>query len=352
MAKESVLTPAEKASISIQNFIFHILIPNAEEPTYLSEVILTDAQKGFFCGRLVEAAKGTQYLFTDRDASTPSSCLNILENPENNFIAESERLANDFLGRHRSQMNSGVFITAVINITKDNGDEIPLISLIKMDHAKVYEYLTEKTDTGLVAKLQEIINTFVEDQKAIQKVALIDINDHYTWDILASQRHSTEGIAEYFEGFLSAKLREDASHWTRQAFSTVSQWAIRNKADLPEGQDPSSFKQRARQYLETHNAFDTDAFINMVVFDDDEEHADQLKVSLRTQLAEAGVEGQEFEPKPNSLNSSVVKNTKMTREGVTIAWDGDASTVGIRFETMQSGKERIIIETSGYTKEV
>ena len=89
----------------------------------------------------------------------------------------------------------------------------------------------------------------------------------------------------------------------------------------------------------------------MVVFDQNQERSEQLKASLRTQLAEAGVEGQEFEPKPNSLNSSVVKNTKTTREGVTIAWDGDASTVGISFESLQNGKERIIIETSGYTKE-
>lgn len=349
-AKESVLTPAEKASISIEHFIFHIIIADAEEPNYLTEVLLTDTQRGFFCQRLAQAAEGSQYLFTDKNASTPARCSRILDNPDTSFLEESKGLTQDFLNHHKRNFSSGVFVVALIHITRNN-ETIPLISLLKMDHAKVYEYLTEETDEGLVAKLQEVMNTFVEDKAALQKVALIDVNDNYSWDILAKQRHSTDHVADYFQGFLSAKERQDASYWTRQAFGAVARWAIENKNDLPEDQDPSSYKLRAIQYMESHGEYTTDGFIDMVILDENQERAEKFRESLGTRLAESGVAGQTFPPKPGSLKSSVVKNRRITKEGVSVEWEGDAKTAGISFENTHDGRERIIIETHGFSQE-
>lgn len=349
MAKESVLTPAEKASITIDHFIFHIIIAGEENPTTLAEVVLTDEQRSFFRERLAQAAEGTQYLFTDPHASTPARCARILENPDEHFLGESIGLAQDFLNQHRRNMSNGVFVVAVVHLDREN-ERIPLISLIKMDHTRVLEYLTERTEGGLVAKLQEVLNTFVEDKSALQKVALIDAGEYYAWDVLAKERRSSEAITDYFKGFLSVKEREDPSHWTRQAISAVTSWALENKAELPDDQDPSSFKARAISYMETHGEFGTDGFLDMVVLDDDPDRRQVLRDGLYDRLAEKGVAGQTFVPKPGSIKKSVRRNRYVTHEGVTVEWEGDARTVGVTVESAGEGRQRIVIETHGFTE--
>ncbi len=350
MAKDSVLTPVEKASISIKNFIFHIIIPGEEKPSYLSEVVLTGSQRSFFCERLAQAAEGTQYLFTDKNASTPMRCKRILDNPDSNFLEESKGIAQEFLNHHKRQMSSGVLIVALINVMRDN-ESIPLISLLKMDHTNVLEYLTEEKDGGVVAKLQEVLNTFVEDKSALQKVALIEINDKYSWDVLAKERKSADGVADYFKGFLSVTEREDASYWTRQAFSSVASWAFENKEKLPEDQDPSSYKLRAIKYLETHSEFNTKGFLDMVILDDNPDRRQELRDSLNERLADKGIAGQTFTPKPDSIKSGVRKNRRITKEGVTLEWEGEAKTAGIQFEKQPDGRQRIIIDTHGFSQE-
>ena len=311
MAKESVLTPAEKASIIIDHFIFHIIIAGEENPTTLAEVVLTDEQRNFFRERLAQAAEGTQYLFTDDHASTPRRCARILEDPGEHFLDESIGLAQDFLNQHRRNMSNGVFVVAVIHLERGN-ERIPLISLIKMDHTHVLEYLTEQTEDGLVAKLHEVLNTFVEDKSALQKVALIDPGEYYAWDVLARERGSSETIRDYFKGFLSVKEREDASHWTRHAISAVTSWAFENK---PRTSQISfiNYKARAISYMETHGEFRTDGFLDMVVLDDDPDRRQTLRTSLYDRLAEKGVAGQTFAPKPGSIKKSVREKTNILR---------------------------------------
>ncbi|HPQ25071.1 MAG TPA: nucleoid-associated protein [Gammaproteobacteria bacterium] len=345
MPKESVLTPAEKASIQIRYFIFHILIAGNENPTTLSEVELTDEQRQFFCDRLAQAAEGTQFVFSDRAASTPQRCERMLQNPADNFVDESIGLAQDFLNHHRRNMSDGVFIVALVDIQR-GAEQIPLISLIKIDHTRVLEYQTQETATGLVAKLHEVINTFVEDKKALQKVALLDHGQSYGWDVLASDRNSPDKISEYFRKFLSVTEREHDSHWTREAVRAVTAWAFENEGALSD--DASGYKHRAITYMDTHAVFETDGFIDMVLNEGDPQRRAQLHASLHDGLAHRGIAGQTFSPKPGSLTKTAKRNKWVTVEGVTVEWEGDADAAGVAFEELDGGRTRIVIDTSGY----
>ena len=253
-------------------------------------------------------------------------------------------------------MSNGVFVVAVIRLLRD-GERIPLVSLIKMDHARVLEYLTEETAEGLVAKLQEVVNTFVEDKSALQKVALIDPHDHYAWDVLARERGSSEKLTDYFRGFLSVTEREDASYWTRQAISAVNSWAFDNELKLPDCQAPSTYKSRAISYMETHGQFTTDGFLDMVIVNNDlvMEEAEvegivTFRQSLQACLAATGVAGQTFAPKSGSVKRRGGHTKYVTHEGVTVLWEGDANTVGVSFEPAEEGRRRIIIETNGFSE--
>ena len=152
-----------------------------------------------------------------------------------------------------------------------DAENITLIALIKMDQKKVLEYELEVTEEGRIAKMREIADSFIESKEAVQKVAIIDIGDTFSWDILAKERKKTEGIADYFRNFLNAQMRDTSSSLTRKTVNEVSKWSKIHSAvikDIPEyverTSDPASyFKSRAVSFMNANEgvAFNADNFI-------------------------------------------------------------------------------------------
>lgn len=347
MPKEQVLTPQERSSIRIDRFIFHILVSGEDEPTYLDAVVLEDDQKAFFRDRIADAAEGTQYVFTDKGDGTAVSCQRIIDGSPDDFLAESKRLARGFLGHHMGRVTSnGAFVVATIEV-ESSGEQVPLIAMLKMDHQRVLSIITSNEDKGLVARMQEVLKTFIEAKAALQKVALIDVGDHYAWDALAWERRSDEGVADYFRKFLGVVLREDSSHWTRQAVSTTIRWAKAQHELLADGDDLYGVKTRALKYMETHDTFTTDGFLDMVVRAPDPDQRAVLRTGLMKELAEAGIAGQTFTPKPGSLKTKDVRNRLTTLEGVSLEWTGDPDAKGITITPKEAGGTTIIIDSQG-----
>ena len=48
MAKESVLTNAEKDTIVIEKLIFHIILKDNVNPVFLNKVVISEEQQRFF----------------------------------------------------------------------------------------------------------------------------------------------------------------------------------------------------------------------------------------------------------------------------------------------------------------
>jgi hypothetical protein len=88
----------------------------------------------------------------------------------------------------------------------------------------------------------------------------------------------------------------------------------------------------------------------MVVLDDNPDRRQALRASLYNRLAEKGVAGQTFVPKPGSIKKSVRRNRYVTHEGVTVEWEVDARTVGVTIEPADEGRQRIVIETHGFAE--
>ena len=329
MAKESVLTIEEKQSITIEEFIFHIIIQDDEEPRYLDAVSISDEQKQFFRDRLIDVSQGNQFIFTDKQTgATYKLCQDILNDPKKNFLSASKNLTADFKGRHSKNTSDGVFITALAKISEKRS----LIFLVKLDHKKVYRYQIKDAK----ALLEEIKNTFIEDKSAVQKVALIDVSEYYIWDALVYDRAKPGGITDYFRNFLAVKLRDTPSKWTTDAIKHPRLWAGNNRGLIDPEQQPYHYKERAIQYLSTTSLFDTDAYIDFVIQDEDEKRRAILKDSFKSYLVEAGLSGQEFEPNKGSLTSKSKKHIVKTSEGVTLEWIGDAKDANIYIPTEKS----------------
>lgn len=348
MAKESVLTRTEKESFQIKKFIFHIIFKDDFQPEYLEEVTLNEAQENFFKSRFAEISEGTQFIFPDKKrAPLYQQCVDILAEPDRNFIEVSKRITYDFLKKHVKTTADGVFITALVSVSGSH----TLIFLLKLDHTKVYQYKKNKKNKAL---LEEIKDTFSEDKRAIQKAAIVDITDHYKWDVLVKDRSAVQmdsGITDYFRRFLDVSELETPSKLTNLAVKVATRWASSNIADLDPDQDPSAYKTRAISYLKNADKFDGDEFIRFIVNDKDPKRKENLRQSLKALMDDMGLSGQSFRPTPGTLTKNQTKNVRQTAEQVKIEWQGEAieSNVHIPNEPDENGYYLITIRTTRIT---
>ncbi len=314
MPKESVLTIADKEAIQIEKLIFHIILNDDAQPHFLDELVITVEQKKFFKDRLADSAQGRQYIFSGDNVPVYRMTKDILSDVESNFIKISKELTDRFRTTHTKTTNDGVFVISLASINKRK-----LLFMIKLDNKKVYEYKLK----GSKALLEEVKNTFVEDKSAIQKVALVDISPDVVWDVLVYDRSQPSGITDYFGKFLNVLPRETETQLTENAISFVRKWAGENRGELDQDQEPSHYKNRAIEYLNSVDIFDTDSFIRRVIFDGDSQRRKKLQQSLLDYITVSGLAGQSFTPNKNALSKKTKTNVRQTAEGVKIEWIGD-----------------------------
>ena len=341
MARESVLTAADKDAIKIEKLIFHIILKDQVAPIFLDKVIITENQQKFFKARLGDAAQGRQHDFVP-NSLLRQKAVDILSADDDNFVRISKEIANQFKLAHTNNTSDGVFIISVASI-----GERKLLFLVKLDHKTIYQYKLE----GTKALLEEVKNTFSEDKSAIQKVALIDTSDRVVWDVLTTDRRargSNNYITNYFRTFLGVNPRETDSDLTKKVLNVARKWAAQNKGSIDPKQEASMYKNRAKGYLLNHDTFDTDEFVEAVIQDPDTNRRATLKESFYRFLQDEGIAGQTFTPKSSAIPTSVTRNIRKTAEGVKIEWDGLPKDHGVYIPNTKNanGLYEIRIRTS------
>ncbi len=351
-AIESTLTEEQKNSLQIKEFVFHIIDPNISEEDHIlpiDEVQLHEKQKIFFLDRLKEILTGTQYIFKADAGLLKQKCIELTAYPKK--INEISRtLASDFTGRHKGSMSIGIFVVAQVQFLAKANTWKKLILLLKMDQSESFSYKRVEINGKFVAVLNENENSLSRDKNSIQKSAVIDADNYFAWDVLAYDRVQKPRLGDYFKAFLGVQERLQEAVLTRTALSTVKQWVKSiPQEDLPEGEDSASFSGRAFDYLKNNINFDSDSFIETVVRDENKDRRDKLKDQLKAKLTETGVYGQTFVPKPESLKRKETLSKMITKEGVSVIFQGSREAVGIDVVKLKNGKTRITIETSSYS---
>lgn len=347
---DGVLNQAQRNSLEIVDFIFHIIDPEAPGKVIkLDEVQLQDKQKTFFLDRLRDIAEGTQYVFNPDAVNLQDQSQQLIDDRDG-FIELSYLMTQEFARLHRGQMSAGVFIVSVVKYLADAHDWQQLAFLVKMDQQESFAYSYEEIDGRRVAVVNEIPNALNENKHAIQKSALIDPAKQFAWDVLAFDRVKKPVLSDYFQSFLGVIERQQDAALTRMAYSAVRKWAKDVPRDqLPPGEDVNTYRERALNYLNDHDTFETDAFLDSVVKDENAERKAQHMGALRDALAENGVAGQSFRPRPDSLPKKQRKQVYETSEGVTIIYEGTREEAGMHIEDIDGGGKRITIETHQLT---
>jgi hypothetical protein len=223
------------------------------------------------------------------------------------------------------------------------------MNLIKMDKTDVLQYREKIENNKRIVIMEDVKNPVVEDKKAMQKWAIVDISDKYKWDIIAGERSSS---AYFIEKFLKAEVRETDSVLTEKAANSVLKWAKKkdNEDLLPDGQVYTDYKDRAIIYLSNSDKFDTDNFVDMVVKDpEDDSRKQRMMDSLIDHLEEVGIAGQAFTPNKNSLVKKYRFNKIQTKEGVILTWEGEIDKNRIKIKNNPDGSGIIQIKTDKIT---
>ena len=324
--------------MKIDRFIFHIIsTPKKDEEAkviFLDEVTISDEQKNFFLDRLKETAEGNKYKFKEHSENLKNNCLKLVESSES-FSRISRNITQDFSNHHGSRMAPGIFIVSEVSVPMGNNQLGKLIFLVKLDNKKTININYKEINGKMIADISNIPYALTENKSAVQKSALIDVNDIFEWDTLATDRYGPQRstkLSEYFEGFLGVGIFGSPQSLTAEVVKTTTKWFRSLSADdIPDGLNRTVVKERALSFIDGNQDFDTDKFIDNIIREENEYKPDlikKLKDKLKNSLGEAGIAGQKFVMDNSYLTKKQRQTKYKTKEGVEIiAMDGVGASV-------------------------
>lgn len=354
-----VLQGWQRDGLRIDKFIFHVIESpgHAEEDNvvFLDEVTLSDDQRTFFLDRLKETAEGNTYTFLENATGLRNSCINLIS--DNNFVQVSREITRDFATHHGARMLPGIFIVAEVYVPMQNRQHGTLIFLVKVDNQKTIRVKYRNVDGRRIADFEDIPNALTENKNAVQKSALIDVNNAFKWDVLAFDRNAPSRLtrlSKFFENFLEVGIYGTPQSLTKKMLSTVRDWIDDIPVEArPEGLNRQMAKERVLGYIQGNAEFDTNTFISNILRDeltDDDDQLFNLREALREALVEEGLAGQRFTIDGGFLTKRERETRYVTHEGVTITTmnGAGADNIAIRWHDPQrkAGAAEIIIQTS------
>ncbi|MCE6977927.1 hypothetical protein EI534_11105 [Pseudomonas frederiksbergensis] len=215
---------------SVERIIFHIVGPDLKAPTILTEVEDPSTHSDFFIARLIETSKGTHYNF-NLASGVQGQIHQSLVSPHA-FVDCSQILAERF---QKLYERDGRLIPGVLMLLQIRSGHETYAAIIKYDDTKVISYKTTTTTDGKINPvLDHILNTFVQDKKALQKSALIKI-DKGTGQLICIDRSGKNGdITEKFKDFLDITRKFSHETLTERLLEALKTTAKTHKDIVPQ----------------------------------------------------------------------------------------------------------------------
>ncbi|MEZ9565313.1 nucleoid-associated protein [Vibrio artabrorum] len=369
----AVLNPTVIDSLQIENFIYHVIRHDLEEPSFNDEITLEQEQKEFFEKQIRRACEGTQFLFGNpADNTCRIDCLDILDDSLT-LVPKSRLLTQRFFSAHNRTMSDGIFIVAVVSVLL--GDQrYKLLSFLKIDFTTVYQQKRNEVNGRHVVSLTRIIDSLADTPRALQKWAILDPGAEFAWDVIALQRGKTEkvkdtneAISDYFRNFLQVIVRDNPSSLTKKTVKSTSDWSRTVAGMLPEHVKHTDLKARSVSYFDSNDEFDTEGYAEHVLgsfippdLKEDDlspeqqerknsyvQQQSECRDSLLEMLTAKEISGQVFECRPNSIPSSNRKSKLLTGEDVTIFFKGELADNNIDIRE-ENGEQVITIRTAQF----
>ncbi|QXI59634.1 nucleoid-associated protein [Pseudomonas sp. OE 28.3] len=299
----------------IERIIFHIVGPDLNTPTILTEVEDPSTHSDFFVARLIETSKGTHYNFNP--ASGVKDQINQSLVSPHAFIDCSQILAERFqkLYERDKRLIPGVLMLLQIKSGTDT-----YAAIIKYDDTKVISYKTTTTKDGKINPiLNHILNTFVQDKKALQKSAVIKIKND-TDQLICIDRSGKNGdITEKFKDFLDITRKFTHEVLTERLLEALKATAKTHKDILSQEitSQLSTMAKGAISSIEIFNPTTPNILLNALF--GDLHLNEQLQLTFEKELKKQKIQNEIIKiPKGHFPKPS--RKTKVTYEGIQVIY--------------------------------
>ncbi|WP_181017359.1 nucleoid-associated protein [Methylobacterium sp. V23] len=316
-----VLTVAEKDALRVENFIFHAVHHGQPDPTLFDEVPIGDFE-AFFVGRVIDTLKGNRFTFEER--STTMAGLRAIDADPSAFVAVSKALATAF-HIEDDRFKQGILI--VLSLVT-NGRR--LYSLIKYDYGDRVLGIVER---DAVAVLTAVAKPLTENKKALQKSALIELNEA-GGELVVIDHSKRSGITDFFRDFLQVARTHSDAEMTTLLTKSLLRTVQAHLEELPED-IATGWRQKLDSIALRRLEFEQDQLFGDMF---GEHGSAQIKDTFDENLAAAGLDGQSFRFNREALASAGPQKFR-TSEGIEITVPEAAAGT---FEKVKDGDDYVI----------
>lgn len=326
--------------LSITRMIFHVVGPDAKKM-----VLLEETDPGPFADFFLERLKSTNggLTFNFADGSKLESSLRKVHLDASAFEAESRDLATQFQISHTGAASEGAFMIFALQSLGHR-----YFALVKYDHESVLTYAIQRTATGNKAAIAEQRDTFVKSADALQKSALIRLDD-VGGELCVRDRAAPTKVSKYFQAFLGANRRFQPEMLT-VALCGIAKSVGKKHAEELGTSVMSNLNKRVYDYVQNTEGFDPsnkEPFLAAVFGPLPAESP--VRVSFDRELKSARIESEVFEFDKASVTRPA-KRKLVTMEGIEIIWERTYEH-NVRQESTDDGRVRIIVESGGIKSE-
>lgn len=319
------LSKDEILDLRITSFIFHVVHHGEPAPILLDQVPIGQFQD-FFVARVVDTLKGNRFSFMAE--SLTLKALSEVDASPKKFVKASKTLALQIHSRDQ-RVKRGVLIVMMLT----SGTR-KFFSLIKYDHEKVVAFTVNHTQ----AILQDVVNSFTESPKSLQKSALIEL-DGDTGELAVIDRNVRSGISTLFEDFLGVQRSRLESDLTADVVKAVLKTVQKHQAELPY-EITGRVSPLVRKIATKRKVFDADEFFADFF---GAEGSEDIRATFDHELEKRQLSGEAFHYDKSSLPEDAPRKFK-TAEGITLVIP-DLAKGTIKFEETKDGFQTITIKT-------
>ncbi|AKC07225.1 nucleoid-associated protein [Agrobacterium tumefaciens] len=334
-----MLENEDLARLRIDRMIFHVVGPEENDLTLMDEVEI-EGFEPFFLERIRETNVGNRFEFIGINVGVRPSLAAINEEPEN-FVTISKALAETFQNLHENTAKKGAFIVA-----KLSGLATPTFALIKFDDLRVLRFLHQTTGGTVTATVSEVENTFQEDKKAMQKSALILLDDE-GGSLAVYDRTNRRDVTKYFRNFLGAKRLYDGAQATERLKTALTEAYQKHLQEMPQ-EVKSTWRTKLYEATRNLETLDTEDMGNFMVSVFGEYGINErFKATIASELQRQKISGEAIEIAPAMITKPAVRQVK-TQEGIQVRIpDGKDGLVNL--DVHDDGHATITIQTRRIT---
>lgn len=336
----SIFDEGEANTLMIERMIFHVVGKELNDPILLEEISPPE-HTDFFLERVRSALKGN--LFSFREISRTEQTLRSVMAAPATFAAGSKALAADFQSRHSGAMSTGVFF--VFWLRTANGRDV--FALIKYDNEDVVRYVLQDGAGGGVPKLERFRETFVRKAEAMQKIALVHLEDQ-GGKLMVRDRSKPAHISEYFEGFLGAKRVNDPKEMSQKVVEAFVEAFKKHRSALPEDVRKGGVNRLYEIFRRDGQRYDSEnpgALITAALGPHDEDSP--IRKTLEREMKSRGIADETFDIQPDSVKKPTRKRLR-TEEGVEILYDEENKP---QRRPLADGRTELVIVTAGVAED-